>query len=282
MVRNFVNISAELVFPSALFTNEWTAPKAETKTRRVMLAPYGDWPNTQGLQRFQKQDAQAIVNEFNKATNVLKRTMGLAWYIGHPDHPSFTNRYQDTKAYGRIKDLEVGDDGLYGDVKFSGDGEQLIADEAFHGHSVNWFLKEDPKQKGVWRPFRLKSVGFTNEPNIPVPPVTTANEEQQATRWQLMANLRMFAANEIANENISEGAADAPMKNRLSRMANMRRIRSMVDEKEGTFKGGMKEFKNSFGPWEDFDACTTHMTGKGGYSLDVAQKVCGKLKAELE
>jgi hypothetical protein len=454
-------------FPSILFSNEFSAPKEETKIRWAMLAPYGDWPNKQGLQRLEKADAQNIVNEFKKVTSLPKRVLGLPWYIGHPDHPAFNERYKDTKAYGRIKDLEARDDGLWAGVRFGSEGESMIADEAFGGHSVNWFLKEDPNEKGVWRPVRLKSVGFTNEPNIPVPPVTAANEAQQATQFKRLARLRLFgnvrkdfvdeaeaatkaafkatakaattndpgdheeavkahidakklndasskaqggcpirdaaceqhakmaqhhlttskkagqpedddaakaanAANEfstndvreklqsvlnndarfkkappagrqypgsiwitdvfapetvsepwsvicqcpddlyyrheftvkageivlaegdpkqverktvfepVANEDDkNEGAADAPMK-AARRMANMRRVRSMVDEKEGTFKGGMTAFVNSFGPWENFDACLVHMEGKGGYDEDTAKKICGKLQLELE
>jgi len=125
----------------------------------------------------------------------------LPWYIGHPDHPAFSDRYKDTRAYGRIKELEARDDGLWASVKFGNEGESLIADESFHGHSVNWFLREDPKQKGVWRPYKLKSVGFTNEPNIPVPPLTSANEA--ANLFKRLARLRLFA-------NQSEKKADEP------------------------------------------------------------------------
>jgi hypothetical protein len=163
-------------FPSILFVNEFSAPNEATKLRWVMLSPFGDWPNQQGLQRIQKQDADNIVQSFNSITNIAHKTIGLPFFIGHPDHPAFSDRYKDGKAYGRIKTLEARNDGLWAGVRFGAEGEKLISDEAFHGHSVNWFLKEDPNAKGVWRPFKLKSVGFTNEPNIPVPPVTTANE----------------------------------------------------------------------------------------------------------
>ena len=139
----------------------------------VVLAPYGDHDNSVGMQRFRREDADNIVNEFNRLANLPTRLLGLPFYIGHPDHDAFKARYTDTRAYGRIKQLKATDTGLAANIKWSDAGKQLIESEAFHGHSVNWAMR---KEGNVWRPFRLKSVGFTNEPNIPVPPVTAANE----------------------------------------------------------------------------------------------------------
>jgi len=139
----------------------------------VILAPYGDHDNSVGLQRFRREDAENIVNEFKRLANLPTRLLGLPFYIGHPDHDAFKARYTDTRAYGRIKQLKATETGLAANVKWSDAGRQLIESEAFHGHSVNWAMR---KEGNVWRPFRLKSVGFTNEPNIPVPPVTAANE----------------------------------------------------------------------------------------------------------
>ena len=68
--------------------------------------------------------------------------------------------------------MEVRMDGLWGNVRFNGAGRQMISDEAFHGHSVNWKVRQGGD--GAWHPFSIKSVGFTNEPNIPVMPVTQA------------------------------------------------------------------------------------------------------------
>lgn len=146
----------------------------------VLLAPYGDFDHPQGLQRFQKADADTIVNEFNSVRNLPSRMLGLPWYVGHPDHPAFKDRYKDTRAYGRIKDLEARLDGLYGNVKFNGEGKHLIQEEAFHGHSVNWRMA---KSGNAYRPVSLKSVGFTNEPNIPVKPITQANEKHTDMKW---------------------------------------------------------------------------------------------------
>jgi hypothetical protein len=175
-IQSLANTAAAVLEnTSSLFCNVFTVANESDKMRWVCIAPFGDWPNAQGLQRFHKNDAQQIVNEFNSLLGLPSRILGLPWYVGHPDHPAFNERYKDTRAYGRIKRLEVRGDGLYAGVKFGTDGEKMIADEAYQGHSVNWFLKQDEADKKAWRPFRLKSVGWTNEPNIPVPTLTTAN-----------------------------------------------------------------------------------------------------------
>lgn len=170
--------------------DEGYAPNTGSGLTRVQLAPYGDFPHGGGLQRFTREDAKAIVNEWeglNKFANPAK-WMGIPWYVGHPDHTDFKDRYKDGRAVGRVKQLEAGNDGLYGLVKFNQIGKELVNTEQFHGHSVNWRVWKDG---GVWRPYSLKSVGFTNEPNIPVQPVLKANEGEDAI---------------AGNEGTSEGA----------------------------------------------------------------------------
>lgn len=159
----------------------------------VLLAPYGKWPNAQGLQTFEQKDAENMVNEFNSLLSTPQRMIGLPWYVGHPDHPAFKDRYTDTAAKGRIKKLEARADGLWANVKWNDDGKKLIEGAAFHGHSVNWRMKNE---KGAWRPFSLKSVGFTNEPNIPVPPILAANEAKEGQEEDVVM---------MANAGTSEG-----------------------------------------------------------------------------
>jgi hypothetical protein len=185
-----------------LLSNEFT-PGADGWVR---LSKYGNFPHAQGLQRFFKADAVNLVNEFNGLLRTPQRLLGLPWYIGHPDHPKFKDRYTDTKAYGRIKGLEAREDGLFANVKWSPAGEELIRSEAFHGHSMNWGCR---LINGAYVPVRLKSVGFTNEPNIEVDPITLANEEDTLMKKQLIEKLglpadatdeQVLAAVDLANE----------------------------------------------------------------------------------
>ena len=209
-------------FGVMIFGNEVSAADAERRTRRVLLAPYGDWPNQRGLQRFQKEDAQNICNEFQSlAARVATPSswLGIPWYEGHPDHPDFKGKPGHTRpvAVGRIKKLEAGNEGLWAEVRFNDDGERLISNESYHGHSVNWYMLPDAKDKRAFRPFSLKSVGFTNEPNIPVPAVTTANEAGgRELRFQHMAKLRAagYGKAQSAANNWSDAAREAALEAR--------------------------------------------------------------------
>lgn len=160
-------------FKFSFFSNE---AKADTADNWVQLSPYGRFPNASGLQVFTKQDALNICNEFTSAAAVGTRILGIPFYVGHPDHEAFKDVYKDKRAYGRIKTLEARDTGLFANVRWSGDAKQMIQEEAYHGHSVNWRMK---KIGGEWHPVSLKSVGFTNDPQIPVEPITAANEKQE-------------------------------------------------------------------------------------------------------
>lgn len=141
----------------------------------VLLAPFGEHPHGRGMQLFTRDDAAAVIEDFSNRP--LARLIGLPWYIGHPDHPEFKDRYKDTKAYGRIVALRLGEDGLEGFTRFSRGGREIVVERHFHGHSVNWLCRLD--NAGKYRPARLKSVGWTNENNIEVPPILVANEETE-------------------------------------------------------------------------------------------------------
>lgn len=210
----------------------------------VQLAPYGDWPNRDGLQRFQKPDAQNIVNEFGSLLATPSRLLGLPFYIGHPDHPAFKDRYKDTRAYGRIKKLEAREDGLFANVKWSSAGKDLIESEAFHGHSVNWAMR---KEGSAWRPFRLKSVGFTNEPGIPVAPITAANEKNDTmNRTALIALLKLAA--DATDDQIS-AAISAKDTALAANESNLTRLNQQVTDlttEKGTLAGRVTTLETSF------------------------------------
>lgn len=194
----FANEVTGVVVAPQAFWGRYTAAANEKADNWVQLSPFGDFPNAKGMQRVRKEDAEAIVNEFNSPLNLEARTMGLPWYVGHPDFPGFEKKYPDTSAKGRIKKLEVrhdsacqrcnnfcnetseepcGEHGLFANVKWNENGKRLIQNEEYHGHSVNW---GGIFNGGLFRPVALKSVGFTNEPQIPVQPITTANEQHMS------------------------------------------------------------------------------------------------------
>ncbi len=200
-----------------LFLPNQFRPAAPGTEHWVQLSPFGDFGNRAGkqkiIQRFRKEDADEICNSFNSVGRKISQPLGTPFYIGHPDHPGFKGEpgHSDTKAYGRGKEMAVRHDancpacqafanakhdkarageaeqspppcqehGLFLRVAWNPDGEHLISNESFHGHSVNWRALPDGMEGGVqvFRPVSLKSVGFTNEPNIPVAPASLANAE---------------------------------------------------------------------------------------------------------
>ena len=199
-VQQFAN-EARAAAASLFLANQFTPDKENW----VQLSPFGDFGNVDKkgarvIQRFRKEDAESICNEFNGIGRKVLQPLGMPFYVGHPDHPRFKGQpgHTDTASKGRGKQMEVrhdsacptctgfansgqpcGDHGLFVQMKWNPEGEHLISNEAFHGHSVNWSAVPDGKENGVqiFRPVRVKSAGFTNEPAIPVTPASLANEE---------------------------------------------------------------------------------------------------------
>jgi len=191
-----------------LFLPNHLAPCKPGLDHWVQLSPFGDFGNVAGrsrvIQRFRQEDARRICEEFNSAIRRITQPLGMPFYIGHPDHPRFKGQpgHEDPRAYGRGKEMQVRHDancaactafanaaggadeaapcaehGLFVRMHWNDEGARLIANESFHGHSVNWAAVPEGMEAGVqvYRPVRVKSAGFTNEPNIPVRPASMAN-----------------------------------------------------------------------------------------------------------
>lgn len=195
----FANAAPEPRAEGFLFANAFS----QDDQNWVQVSPFGDFWNVdkagnKAIQRFGKPEAEAICNSFANPLMRVLQPYGIPWYVGHPDHPRFKGKpgHSDESAKGRGKELQVrhdanckvcadfansgipcGEHGLFVRMKWNKEGEQLIANEAFHGHSVNWATLPGAMENGVriWRPTRIKSIGFTNEPGIPVKPATMAN-----------------------------------------------------------------------------------------------------------
>lgn len=136
------------------------------------LVPFGQYPHKQGLQIFDRPAAEGIVAAHNSTLSKLVRHFGggsYPVYVGHPDLPG--SKDADKRAYGWIENLSVTDNGLHLSVKWSEAGRELVENAHFKFYSPLWWTK---KVRGGIRPVALKSMGLTNDPNIPVPAL--ANE----------------------------------------------------------------------------------------------------------
>ena len=143
------------------------------------VVPYGEFPHKQGLQIFDRVAADALVENHKGLLNKL-----VSWargdkasypvYVGHPDLPG--SKDIDKRAYGWIENMRAENDGLHLDVKWSDAGRELVENAHFKFYSPLWWTK---KVKGGIRPVGLKSMGLTNDPNIPVPALANEVDESE-------------------------------------------------------------------------------------------------------
>jgi hypothetical protein len=285
-----------------LFLPNQLAARREGEEHWVQLSPFGDFGNVSGtarvVQRFRREDAERICNEFNSALRRVTQPLGMPFYIGHPDHPRFAGQpgHADTRAYGRGKEMQVRHDGgcagcgafanarvgdeaaapcqehgLFVRMHWNDEGARLIANESFHGHSVNWAAVPEAMENGVqiYRPVRVKSAGFTNEPNIPVRPASLANSEgaEEAATNIVPARLKVLAGykedEDVSMEQVIEALEKARTVNQgnakvselTEQLANERRGRAsaVVD---GLVRGGRIVTK-------DREACIEELCNAG-------------------
>jgi len=177
--------------------------------RDSLFIPYGDYPHAVGIQRFNRDSAEAIANDMRTAMGKLAtRWGGMPIYIGHPDLDPDT--WKDDGAYGWVTACNVREDGLDLTVKWTNAGNALIEDGRYKFYSPYWRMVRLSEEGGrtVARPVRLISVGLTNTPNIPVAPV--ANDARTAL-GELGANTKesvMDRAKLIALLGLAEDATD--------------------------------------------------------------------------
>lgn len=165
--------------------------------------PFGNHDHAQGLQVFDRNAAEEMANEFNSVASKAARIVGfggLPCYVGHPDHPAFANEYKDKRAVGWVKEVKVGAQGLELKMKWNTRGTDMIANEDFKFFSPNWAAKPVTGKTKQYRPFRLKSLGLTNEPNIGVAPLHNANERQDSVPAWIETLVQKFIPAQLANE----------------------------------------------------------------------------------
>ena len=135
-----------------------------------LIVPYGQFDHSKGLQIFDKAAAVAMANEFHNPIAAIGRAIsgGVPFYVGHPDDPAFANEAKDKRAYAWVKELKAQEDGLHIRIKPTPLGEAMLANEEYKFFSPRWSAEPVAGRTRVYRPVRLRSAGFTNDPNIPV------------------------------------------------------------------------------------------------------------------
>ena len=172
-----------------------------------MFIPYGEYPHKVGRQVFDQAAAEGMI----AANKSLLATFGK-WllgkndypvYVGHPDLPG--SKDTDKKAYGWIDGMVAENDGMRLSVRWSPAGKELVENAHYRFYSPMWWLQ---KTKRGLVPVGLKSVGLTNDPNIPVPAL--ANDADAATEPDPTDPNELQEPTEIMNPAILQALGLAP------------------------------------------------------------------------
>lgn len=167
--RNAINAA------SGVF-QELSLPGNGETSFRYRLSPYGEFPvdDVKGKQIIQVVDRQAgetlAANYGSLVGKLATFFRGIPIYEGHADDAAWRekNPGHRASAVGRIKSIEVEDDGIYVTSVLNSDGVTLLDGDApkYTGHSPYWRLSAIPGRPGHFRPILLWSDALTNTPNI--------------------------------------------------------------------------------------------------------------------
>ena len=145
-----------------------------------MFIPYGSFRHKLGQQVFDKKAAEDMIAANNGLLAKLGRALGgrneVPVYVGHPDIPG--TKDTDKRAYGwaDTSAMIAGNDGLRIPVRWSEAGQDLVANAHFRFYSPAWWLGKT--SRGLV-PTGIKSIGLTNDPNIPVPALANEMDEEE-------------------------------------------------------------------------------------------------------
>lgn len=153
------------------------------------VIPYGEFPHKHGLQVFDRAAAEEMVAAHNSMLGKLVRlarggTASYPVYIGHPDLPG--SKDTDKRAWAWIEGMSAENDGLHLPTKWSQPGRELVENAHYKFYSPLWYFKK--LGNGRIRPVALKSMGLTNEPNIPVPALANEMESEEVNDQQSPGN----------------------------------------------------------------------------------------------
>lgn len=150
--------------------------EGETKLR-YRLSSYGEFPgkDVHGnpiIQVVDREAGETMAANFNsigmRALALFSK--GTAIYEGHADDEEWLKKNPGHKAIavGRIKSIEVEDDGIWVTSVLNSAGVDLLSGDApkYSGHSPFWRLVPVPGKPKHFRPVLLWSDALTNNPNI--------------------------------------------------------------------------------------------------------------------
>lgn len=129
----------------------------------MTLAPFGEWSHRLGLQIVDTEAAEAM------AADLARRWRAAPIFLGHPDDATIQAPVRFRGSLGRVVSLRVRQGFLEAAVRWRRLGRALVEAGAVRFLSPRWEMT--PLEASGFRPVRLISVGLTNTPNLPVPPL---------------------------------------------------------------------------------------------------------------
>lgn len=166
----------------------------------VLICPFGDWPKGDQVQRCDSKAFTQLVANWDAA--------GQHEILCDFEHASEVDRIDsDTRAAAWISNLQVTDEGLVGDMKFTDIGADAVSNRRLRFLSPVWEYDDDI------RPTVLKSVALTNKPNIPgkcilnkedPEPVTTKKEKPHMDKIKAALGLAPEASDEEVAAKVAE------------------------------------------------------------------------------
>ena len=132
-----------------------------------LFLPYGNFPHQQGLQKFDRASAAYVQANFAAAPNIPA-------YAGHPDVPGRPDSNPSAPALGWVGGISIGNDGATLAMKWSPEGRRAIQGARYRFYLPYWDLRKVP---GGIQPVKLRSIGLTNSPRIPVPSISNDDDQ---------------------------------------------------------------------------------------------------------
>ena len=199
-----------------------------------LVAPYGNFNHRVGVQRFDEQSADEIIDKYKSIWARLKRATGFGTtipvHLGHPDvgddgRPGISSKHLDKSVYGKVADLAKSPEGLMAKIDWQPDFGLLP-----HGLRFSPFWLMRPLSKGVYRPTFLASLGLTPTPNIPATAAANSiegnfTEKQTKENEMIKELLKLLGYSDEATQKYIDKSEGAPSEDEIKA-----KLKAVLDE----------------------------------------------------
>jgi hypothetical protein len=168
-----------MITPFQVLQDEW-----------IQIAPLGDHPHEQGLQRIDRESIATMANRFNSISAKIGRMFaGVPLFEGN--HDSDPEKYPNGRSFAWVTELQDrAADGLWARLRWTNEGRQLVRNGNYKFVSPLWTARPIGDENGqkVFRPEMLLSLALTNLPNLPLPPLANSKNNMKTLTENLGLN----------------------------------------------------------------------------------------------